>query len=157
MKAVIDTCILVDYLIGVKAAMQELGNYDDPLISRVTWIEIMYGAAGNRPERELMELAALFVANRNRIAWGTRPHRQLLTIRCDCQVIRLRVHGPGATVPNLLDRDPRVVVLSEGPDGTNHECEEHIGPETEAARHEQSPQHTRSLSWGNGRNLWRLR
>ena len=43
MKALLDTNILVDYLQGVEAARTELGRYRKPLISRITWMEIMVG------------------------------------------------------------------------------------------------------------------
>lgn len=44
MKAVLDTNILVDYLNGIQAAKTELDRYERPLISLVTWMEVLVGA-----------------------------------------------------------------------------------------------------------------
>jgi predicted nucleic acid-binding protein len=44
MKAVFDTNILIDYLVGVEGARRELALYTRPLISVITWIEVMVGA-----------------------------------------------------------------------------------------------------------------
>jgi predicted nucleic acid-binding protein len=46
-RAVLDTNILVDYLYGLPAARDEIGLYRRPLISAVTWMEVMVGAAGD--------------------------------------------------------------------------------------------------------------
>ncbi len=43
-KALFDTNILVDFLLNVGEARQELARYDDSAISVVTWIEVMVGA-----------------------------------------------------------------------------------------------------------------
>ncbi len=47
MKALIDTNILIDYLNGIDAAREEIGRYETPLISTITWMEVMVGAAGD--------------------------------------------------------------------------------------------------------------
>jgi predicted nucleic acid-binding protein len=44
MKALLDTCILIDYLNGIDAAREEIVRYTNPLISPITWIEVMVGA-----------------------------------------------------------------------------------------------------------------
>ena len=44
MRALLDTNILIDYLNGVRAAKDEIGRYQRPLISMITWIEVMIGA-----------------------------------------------------------------------------------------------------------------
>ncbi|MDH5786595.1 MAG: type II toxin-antitoxin system VapC family toxin [Chromatiales bacterium] len=44
MKALLDTNILIDYLNGIEAARQEIERYDAPLISTITWMEVMAGA-----------------------------------------------------------------------------------------------------------------
>lgn len=49
MKALIDTNILIDFLRGVPEAKRELDLYENPLISLITWIEVM---AGTTPETE---------------------------------------------------------------------------------------------------------
>ncbi len=43
MKAVLDTNILIDHLNGVDEARRELETYTEPLISVITWMEIMVG------------------------------------------------------------------------------------------------------------------
>ena len=43
MKALLDTNILVDYLNGLDAAREEIGHYEAPLISTITWMEVMAG------------------------------------------------------------------------------------------------------------------
>lgn len=45
MRALLDTNILVDYLRGVPRARDELRLYADPMVSVITWIEVMAGAA----------------------------------------------------------------------------------------------------------------
>lgn len=44
MKALFDTCILIDYLNGRSDARDELARYDDKAISLITWMEVMVGA-----------------------------------------------------------------------------------------------------------------
>jgi predicted nucleic acid-binding protein len=53
MKAVIDTNILVDYLRGIVEAKDELARYADPVISMITWMEILVGAATPDEEGQL--------------------------------------------------------------------------------------------------------
>ena len=50
MKAVFDTNILVDHLLGISQAKQQIENYDTRIISVITWMEIMVGA---NPKSEL--------------------------------------------------------------------------------------------------------
>ena len=44
MRAVVDTNILIDFLNGVPQADAELERYEDVLISRITWMEVLAGA-----------------------------------------------------------------------------------------------------------------
>lgn len=44
MRALIDTNILIDYLSGISKAKKELERYKNPMISCITWMEIMVGA-----------------------------------------------------------------------------------------------------------------
>ena len=53
MKAVLDTNILVDYLLGKIEARNELAHYSNPTISLVTWMEIMVGAETAEEETHL--------------------------------------------------------------------------------------------------------
>lgn len=43
MKALLDTNILIDYLNGIDAAREEISRYETPLISTITWMEVMVG------------------------------------------------------------------------------------------------------------------
>ncbi|MGB5467717.1 MAG: type II toxin-antitoxin system VapC family toxin [Sedimenticolaceae bacterium] len=45
MKALLDTNILVDYLNGIEAAREEINRYANPMISPITWMEVMVGAS----------------------------------------------------------------------------------------------------------------
>ncbi|MGL5114520.1 MAG: type II toxin-antitoxin system VapC family toxin [Beijerinckiaceae bacterium] len=49
MKALFDSCILIDYLRGLSQAREELDRHADRAISRITWIELLVGAP---PETE---------------------------------------------------------------------------------------------------------
>lgn len=53
MKALFDTNILVDYLNGAEQARHELALYETPLISLVTWMEVLVGAADEQEDRLL--------------------------------------------------------------------------------------------------------
>ena len=44
MKAVIDTNILVDYLNGIELAAAEISQFENRLISVITFIEVLAGA-----------------------------------------------------------------------------------------------------------------
>ena len=43
MKALLDTNILIDYLNGIEASQEEIRRYESPLISTITWMEVMVG------------------------------------------------------------------------------------------------------------------
>jgi predicted nucleic acid-binding protein len=43
-KALFDTCILIDYLRGIDAAKAEIERQQAPSISIITWMEVMVGA-----------------------------------------------------------------------------------------------------------------
>ena len=44
MKGLLDTNILIDYLNGIEAARREIAAYSSPMISVITWMEVMIGA-----------------------------------------------------------------------------------------------------------------
>ena len=44
MKALFDTNILIDYLNGIDAAREEIAAYPHPMISTITWVEVMVGS-----------------------------------------------------------------------------------------------------------------
>ena len=49
--ALLDTNILIDQLLGVAAATEELARYETPAISIVTWIEVLVGATPSEEAR----------------------------------------------------------------------------------------------------------
>jgi predicted nucleic acid-binding protein len=54
MRAIFDTCILIDYLKGVDTAREVVDRAEEGWISIVTWLEIMAGAESGE-ERETVE------------------------------------------------------------------------------------------------------
>lgn len=61
MKALFDTNILIDYLNGIEAARNELAFYEQPMISSITWMEVMVGASGEDEESQLRDFLNRFV------------------------------------------------------------------------------------------------
>lgn len=53
MKALFDTNILIDYLKGVDAARQEIESYEVPLISAISWMEVMVGVSDAKEEQSI--------------------------------------------------------------------------------------------------------
>jgi predicted nucleic acid-binding protein len=43
-KVLFDTNILIDYLNGIDAAREEITAYPHPMISTITWVEVMVGS-----------------------------------------------------------------------------------------------------------------
>jgi predicted nucleic acid-binding protein len=60
MKAVFDTNILIDYLNGINKAQKELEKYQHPIISVITWMEILIGAKNNNEELSLRGFLSSF-------------------------------------------------------------------------------------------------
>lgn len=60
MRAVFDTCILVDFLNGVARARAEIERYDDKAASVVAWMEVLVGAKGAEEEAILRDFLARF-------------------------------------------------------------------------------------------------
>jgi predicted nucleic acid-binding protein len=60
MRAVFDTNILIDYLNGIPQAADEIARYDEPLISPITWMEVMAGAADDAERVALRQFLAAF-------------------------------------------------------------------------------------------------
>lgn len=42
--ALFDSNVVIDFTVGIPAALDEVSRYDEPSISVVTWIEVMAGA-----------------------------------------------------------------------------------------------------------------
>jgi len=70
MKAVFDTNILIDYLNGHQVAARTLAGYSEKIISRITWIEVLVGAANPAEDSVARQFLAAFrvVETRTEIA-----------------------------------------------------------------------------------------
>ena len=77
MRALIDTNILIDYLGGVEAARGELARHAEPLISAITWMEVMVGASDDRE----MERLRWFLSGFKRVAIDDRVTELAVAIR----------------------------------------------------------------------------
>jgi predicted nucleic acid-binding protein len=60
MKAVFDTNILVDYLNGISAASREIEQYEEIVISIVTWMEVLAGSDNVEEEAVTREFLSRF-------------------------------------------------------------------------------------------------
>ena len=60
MRAVLDTNILVDYLNGGGSARTEIGRYESPAISLLTWMEVLVGTQGGEEEAVVRDFLAGF-------------------------------------------------------------------------------------------------
>jgi hypothetical protein len=54
-NALFDTNILIDYLSGIEGAKAELSLYRGPLVSIVTWMEVLAGAR-NAEDRDVIDM-----------------------------------------------------------------------------------------------------
>ncbi|MDA1043873.1 MAG: type II toxin-antitoxin system VapC family toxin [Verrucomicrobia bacterium] len=59
--AVFDTHLLIDYLNGAPMARTTLLEYEDPAISRVTWVEVLAGAINTPSENSVRAFLASFI------------------------------------------------------------------------------------------------
>ena len=62
MKAVFDSNILIDYLQGEKRAEAEIEKYSDPLVSIITWIELLVGSRNSEEEKKIRKFLQMFSA-----------------------------------------------------------------------------------------------
>jgi predicted nucleic acid-binding protein len=60
-QALVDTNILIDYLVGVSAAESELARYEVINISHMSWMEVMAGAEPGEDERRTRAFLRRFV------------------------------------------------------------------------------------------------
>jgi len=51
MRACVDSDVLIEYFDGVAAAADEFSRYSELLISRITWMEVLVGAANADQQR----------------------------------------------------------------------------------------------------------
>jgi predicted nucleic acid-binding protein len=83
-KALFDTCILVDYLNGRDEARTEIEGQPDRLISIITWMEVLAGA---RSEAEA-DVIEMFLRDFRLIDLSRRIAREAVALR---QAHRLRL------------------------------------------------------------------
>jgi predicted nucleic acid-binding protein len=50
-RVLLDTNILIDYLKGIESAREEIRRYERPLISAITWMEVMVGTPVNEESK----------------------------------------------------------------------------------------------------------
>lgn len=60
MRAVFDSVILIDHLRGVRAASREISASREPVISIITWMEVLAGAQDRNEEAECHALLDVF-------------------------------------------------------------------------------------------------
>jgi predicted nucleic acid-binding protein len=60
MKGVFDTNILVDYLGGEARSATTLADYEEKVISRITWIEVLIGAKNASDETRVRSFLSVF-------------------------------------------------------------------------------------------------
>jgi predicted nucleic acid-binding protein len=116
MKALLDTNILVDYLNGIPAAKEEIGRYQRPLISVITWMEVLVGA---RPPEEATVRAFLrrfdCVAIDSQVAEAAVALRRSRRLKLPDAIIQASAQVAGALLvtrntKDFPEDDPRVRV-----------------------------------------------
>ena len=81
-KAVFDTCILIDFLRGIPSARSELMLYEERIISTITFIETLVGSVTTREEEMIRSFLNTFqVANLD-----TLVAEKLIEIRRTCRL-----------------------------------------------------------------------
>lgn len=61
MKAVIDTNIIIDLFNGIEQAKQELSQYESPIISIITWIELFIGVDDEKEKQIINNFLGKFI------------------------------------------------------------------------------------------------
>ncbi|MES9904302.1 MAG: type II toxin-antitoxin system VapC family toxin [Sedimenticola sp.] len=77
MKALLDTNILIDYLNGIEAARVEIDRYEQPIISPITWMEVMVGATEDE-----QQAVRSFLARFPLVSIDAGVAETAVTIRC---------------------------------------------------------------------------
>lgn len=81
MKAVLDTNILIDYLVGLEQARNVIKIYENAMISRITWMEVLVG--GEIDEQEALKQ---FLSNFKVIELESRICELAVSIRKEFRV-----------------------------------------------------------------------
>ena len=122
MKALFDTCILIDHLNAVPEARTEFGRYTEKAISIVTWMEVMGGAHRDHEEAtrgflnvfdvidaddQIAERAVGLRRTRrikwpDAIIWATAQTRAMLFVTRDTR--DFRIDDPGVRMPYKLQK-----------------------------------------------------
>jgi len=82
MKALFDSDILIDYLVGEAEAEVELKRYSERLISIVSWSEVMVGADSEEQQTKCREFLAAFSV----VAVDVKKEEEAARIRRDTRI-----------------------------------------------------------------------
>ena len=111
MKALLDTNILIDYLNGIEAARDELARWEQPpslqpLISVVTWMEVLVGA-GPEDEPEVRRFLRRFrcIGIDAAVAEGAVALRRSHRLRLPDAIIAATAAQEGALLVTRNTRD----------------------------------------------------
>lgn len=61
MSVLLDSCILIDHLRGIRAATEFLQGVGPAAVSEITWMEVLAGARDAESERPIRHLLSTFV------------------------------------------------------------------------------------------------
>jgi predicted nucleic acid-binding protein len=75
--ACIDSDVLIDYFDGIPAAAEELSRYEDLVISRITWMEVLVGA----PTEDLSKIREGFLRQFSIVELDERIARDAIGLR----------------------------------------------------------------------------
>ena len=124
MRAVFDTCILIDYLRGFPAARKEFNLYEQKIISIITFIETLVGARTNQEEDAIRAFLNTFVVSNldpsiaersikirkvhhlkvpDAIVYATAKENGCILVTRNTK--DLKIDWPDIRVPYQLDRD----------------------------------------------------
>lgn len=110
MKAVIDTNVLIDYLNGHDAAAEEIARYREPIISRISWLEVLAGARPGQEEHAIRTFLRIFSLREldDAVAEEAVDVRRRLRLRMPDAIIlaTARVIGCLLVTRNTRDFDP---------------------------------------------------
>ncbi|WP_206196897.1 type II toxin-antitoxin system VapC family toxin [Zooshikella ganghwensis] len=78
MKALFDTCILIDYLNGIEDAKHEFQLYEDKAISVITWMEVMVGTTEETEAltKQWLESAFMVIGVNQRVSEAAVTYRK---------------------------------------------------------------------------------
>ncbi len=77
MIACVDSDISIDYFNGISAAAEELSRYEEVVISRITWMEVLVGA----PSENLRKMREDFLRHFSIVELDERVARDAISLR----------------------------------------------------------------------------